>query len=109
MPMQLQHRPQLINRSDWRKVTSDEPVTWQPWNRGFLLLVDLVCMCRFIVDHPIADSPVCDAALRVAAAMVSELRVHATANVVELSCRYLLSCKRSQFLTQGSSRSCTIH
>ncbi|GFV56261.1 hypothetical protein TNCV_106171 [Trichonephila clavipes] len=39
---------------------------------------------RFVVDHTIDDASECDAASRVAAALVSELRVHATANVVEL-------------------------
>ncbi|GFV52973.1 HTH_48 domain-containing protein [Trichonephila clavipes] len=39
---------------------------------------------RFVVDHTIQDASVCDAASSVAAAMVSELRVNAAANVVEL-------------------------
>ncbi|GFV72198.1 hypothetical protein TNCV_995701 [Trichonephila clavipes] len=43
-----------------------------------------ICMPRFVVDHNIENFLVCDAASWVAAAMVSELRVHAAANVVEL-------------------------
>ncbi|GFX62572.1 hypothetical protein TNCV_4867351 [Trichonephila clavipes] len=38
---------------------------------------------RFVIDHTIEDLSVCDAASRVAAAIVSELRVHTYANVVE--------------------------
>ncbi|GFW28463.1 hypothetical protein TNCV_4641281 [Trichonephila clavipes] len=45
---------------------------------------------RFIVDHTIEDAPVCDPASRVAATMVSELRVHAAANVVELFVQTLI-------------------
>ncbi|GFU38284.1 hypothetical protein TNCV_2432821 [Trichonephila clavipes] len=41
-------------------------------------------LTRFIADHTIEDAPVCDAASRVATAMVSVLRVHAAAYVVEL-------------------------
>ncbi|GFV91840.1 hypothetical protein TNCV_2975121 [Trichonephila clavipes] len=37
---------------------------------------------KFVIDHTIKDAPVCDAASRVAAAMVSKLRVHAAANEV---------------------------
>ncbi|GFV91356.1 hypothetical protein TNCV_898731 [Trichonephila clavipes] len=39
---------------------------------------------KFVVDHTIEDAPVCDAASSVAAAMVSELRVHSDVNVIEL-------------------------
>ncbi|GFX95782.1 hypothetical protein TNCV_2083621 [Trichonephila clavipes] len=39
---------------------------------------------RFVVDHTIEDAPVYDAASIVATDMISELRVHAVANVVEL-------------------------
>ncbi|GFW77302.1 hypothetical protein TNCV_924181 [Trichonephila clavipes] len=39
---------------------------------------------RFVVDHITEDVPVCDAVSRVATAMVSELKVHAAANIVEL-------------------------
>ncbi|GFU87884.1 hypothetical protein TNCV_964401 [Trichonephila clavipes] len=38
---------------------------------------------RFVIDPTIEDAPVCDALLRVLAAIVSELRVPAAANVVE--------------------------
>ncbi|GFW34078.1 hypothetical protein TNCV_287621 [Trichonephila clavipes] len=41
---------------------------------------------RFVVDHTIEDAPAGDATLRVAAAMVSELRVHAATNVIETVC-----------------------
>ncbi|GFU05614.1 hypothetical protein TNCV_3292071 [Trichonephila clavipes] len=37
---------------------------------------------RFVIDHTIEDAPVIDASSRVTTAMVSELRVHAAANVV---------------------------
>ncbi|GFT12526.1 hypothetical protein TNCV_5093311 [Trichonephila clavipes] len=39
---------------------------------------------RFVVDDTIKDAPVCGAASRVAAAMVSKMRVQAATNVVEL-------------------------
>ncbi|GFW52746.1 hypothetical protein TNCV_2393261 [Trichonephila clavipes] len=39
---------------------------------------------RFVVDQSIEDAPVCDVASWVAAAMVSERRVHAAEKVVEL-------------------------
>ncbi|GFV88773.1 hypothetical protein TNCV_3355251 [Trichonephila clavipes] len=39
---------------------------------------------RFIVDLTFEDAPVCDANSREIAVMVSELRVHAAANVVEM-------------------------
>ncbi|GFW19748.1 hypothetical protein TNCV_1606381 [Trichonephila clavipes] len=39
---------------------------------------------KFTVYHTIKDVPVCDAASRLAAAMVSQLRVHAAANVIKL-------------------------
>ncbi|GFY01882.1 hypothetical protein TNCV_1468691 [Trichonephila clavipes] len=37
---------------------------------------------RFVVNHSIEDAPAIDAESRVAAALVSEQRVHADANVV---------------------------
>ncbi|GFT77041.1 hypothetical protein TNCV_1099261 [Trichonephila clavipes] len=43
-----------------------------------------ICAPRFIVGYTIEDAPVCDAASSVDATMVSELRVHTIANVVEL-------------------------
>ncbi|GFV01950.1 hypothetical protein TNCV_4979011 [Trichonephila clavipes] len=39
---------------------------------------------RFVVDHIFEDAPICDAASRVTSDKVSELRFHASANVVEL-------------------------
>ncbi|GFU74332.1 hypothetical protein TNCV_2445071 [Trichonephila clavipes] len=39
---------------------------------------------RFVVDYTIEDTPVCDAASRVAAAMIYELRVNTVANVADL-------------------------
>ncbi|GFX93015.1 hypothetical protein TNCV_139591 [Trichonephila clavipes] len=39
---------------------------------------------RFVVDHTIQHAPVCDAASRVAASMVSQLRVNPAANVIEM-------------------------
>ncbi|GFW71081.1 hypothetical protein TNCV_91241 [Trichonephila clavipes] len=41
-------------------------------------------VARFVIYHTIEDAPVYDAALKVASAMISELRIHAIANVVEL-------------------------
>ncbi|GFX60929.1 hypothetical protein TNCV_2275621 [Trichonephila clavipes] len=83
-------RTQLINRGDWRIVTSQSL-----GNQGtdvYLLVIDLMYVQ---VSHTIQDAPVCDAASRVVAAMVPELRVHAASNVIEPSCRYLLRCKQS--------------
>ncbi|GFW41309.1 hypothetical protein TNCV_1003021 [Trichonephila clavipes] len=39
---------------------------------------------RFIIDPTNENTPVCDAVSRVAAAMVSKLRVHAAVNIIEL-------------------------
>ncbi|GFW29025.1 hypothetical protein TNCV_2355831 [Trichonephila clavipes] len=64
---------QLINRSDWRMVTSQSLSNYGP---------DVFYW--FVVDCTIEDAPVYDTASREAIAMVSELRVHAAANVVEL-------------------------
>ncbi|GFU62150.1 hypothetical protein TNCV_2473851 [Trichonephila clavipes] len=66
---------------------------------------------RFVVDHTTEDVPVCDAAFRVAADMVSKLNVYGAANIIELfvqtlvvlqtssngSCRHL-SCKRHRMV-----------
>ncbi|GFW24167.1 hypothetical protein TNCV_1847261 [Trichonephila clavipes] len=49
---------------------------------------------RFVVDHTIEYAPICDAASRVAEAMVSELRFHAAANVVELASKSLKTSLR---------------
>ncbi|GFW54974.1 hypothetical protein TNCV_2785891 [Trichonephila clavipes] len=65
--------PQLINRSEWRIVTIQSLNNHGP---------DVFYW--FVVNHIIEDAPVCDASSRVSAAMVSELRDHAAANVVEL-------------------------
>ncbi|GFX21599.1 hypothetical protein TNCV_1400131 [Trichonephila clavipes] len=46
---------------------------------------------RFILDHTIEDAPVCDATSRVAAAIVSQLRVNAAANMVELFMQILVT------------------
>ncbi|PRD32065.1 UNVERIFIED_CONTAM: Epb41l5 [Trichonephila clavipes] len=54
--------------------------------------------CKVAVDHTIEDALVCDAALRVATAMVSELRVHSALNCMF---RHLLSCKITQILYSG--------
>ncbi|GFV81237.1 integrase catalytic domain-containing protein [Trichonephila clavipes] len=53
---------------------------------------------RFIVDYTIEDAPVCDAASRVATAMVSELRVLAAENVVELYVRTLVVLQTTPIL-----------
>ncbi|GFW91961.1 hypothetical protein TNCV_2152411 [Trichonephila clavipes] len=53
---------------------------------------------RFVVDHTIEDAPVYDAASRVAAAMASELRVHAAANVVELFVQTLVVLQTTPIL-----------
>ncbi|GFW43951.1 hypothetical protein TNCV_231901 [Trichonephila clavipes] len=39
---------------------------------------------KFVVDHTIEDASIFDATSRVVAAMISHLRVHALANVIEL-------------------------
>ncbi|GFT93701.1 hypothetical protein TNCV_499781 [Trichonephila clavipes] len=56
---------------------------------------------KFVVDHTIEDAPVCDAASKVAASMVSELRVHTIANVVELFVQKLVVLQTSQILDSG--------
>ncbi|GFV96388.1 hypothetical protein TNCV_2869661 [Trichonephila clavipes] len=44
----------------------------------------VICAPSFDVDHTFEDAPVWDAASRVAASMIFELRVHSAANIVEL-------------------------
>ncbi|GFW20487.1 hypothetical protein TNCV_4547541 [Trichonephila clavipes] len=60
MSIRLQHDAQLINRSDWRLVTNLSATTSQ----------------TFSINEKSVS--------RVAAAIVSDLRVHAAANIVEL-------------------------
>ncbi|GFT46991.1 DDE_Tnp_IS1595 domain-containing protein [Trichonephila clavipes] len=55
----------------------------------------------FVVDHTIEDAPDCDAASREAAAMVSELRVHAAASVVELFVQTLVVLQTTPILDSG--------
>ncbi|GFW40813.1 hypothetical protein TNCV_4368611 [Trichonephila clavipes] len=59
---------------------------------------------RDVVDHTIEDASVCDATTRVAAAMVSELRVYAAANVVERACNLAARTIKTTWLTCLSSR-----
>ncbi|GFX55310.1 hypothetical protein TNCV_3968641 [Trichonephila clavipes] len=87
--------PQLINRSDWRMVTSQSLDYHGP---DFFYWREI----WFVVDRTIEDAPISDAESRLASAIVSELRVHAAENIVELFVQNLLSCKLPQFLTQGS-------
>ncbi|GFS93041.1 hypothetical protein TNCV_532451 [Trichonephila clavipes] len=56
---------------------------------------------RFVDDPTIEDSPVCGAASRVVAVMVSELRVHAAANVVELFVQTLVVLQTTPILDSG--------
>ncbi|GFX99220.1 hypothetical protein TNCV_2494011 [Trichonephila clavipes] len=56
---------------------------------------------RFVVDHTFEDAPVCDAASRVAEAMVSKLRVHAAANVVKLFVQTLAVLQTLVILDSG--------
>ncbi|GFT22409.1 hypothetical protein TNCV_3273811 [Trichonephila clavipes] len=56
---------------------------------------------RFVVDHTIEDTLICDAASRVAAALISELRVHAAANVIELFVQTLVVLQTTPTLDSG--------
>ncbi|GFV81256.1 hypothetical protein TNCV_4772831 [Trichonephila clavipes] len=56
------------------------------------------CTQRFVVNQLIEDAPVCNAASRVTAVMVSELRVHAAANVVELFVQTLVVLQTTPML-----------
>ncbi|GFV95256.1 hypothetical protein TNCV_4586311 [Trichonephila clavipes] len=80
---------QLINHSDWRMLTRRVSNSSSYHH------------ARFVVDHTIEDVPVCDAESGVAAAMVSELRVHVTANVVELSVQTLIVLQTTPILDSG--------
>ncbi|GFS71274.1 hypothetical protein TNCV_5050241 [Trichonephila clavipes] len=57
-----------------------------------------VCAPRFVVDHTIEDAPKCDAAPRVSAAMVSQLRVHTAVHVIELFVLTLVVLQMTQIL-----------
>ncbi|GFX05485.1 hypothetical protein TNCV_1008071 [Trichonephila clavipes] len=84
----------LINRSDWRMLTSQSLSNHGPdvfyW-RGIW----------FVVDHIIEDAPVCDAASREAESMGSELRVHAAAKIVELFVYTLVVLNTTPILDSG--------
>ncbi|GFU30649.1 hypothetical protein TNCV_3031601 [Trichonephila clavipes] len=56
---------------------------------------------KFVVDHTIEDAPVRHAAPRVAAALVSKLRIHAAANFVELFVQTLVVLKMIPILASG--------
>ncbi|GFV30048.1 hypothetical protein TNCV_1194951 [Trichonephila clavipes] len=71
---------------------------------------------RFVVNHTIEHRPVGDTASRVAAAMVSKLRVHAATNVVELFVQTLVVLQTMPILNSGfvtwpndPLRSCSFH
>ncbi|GFW89873.1 hypothetical protein TNCV_2425301 [Trichonephila clavipes] len=55
----------------------------------------------FVVDPTNEDAPAGDAASRVAAALVSELRVHAATNVVELYVQTLFVLRTTPLLDSG--------
>ncbi|GFW13754.1 hypothetical protein TNCV_2105781 [Trichonephila clavipes] len=55
----------------------------------------------FVVDHTIENAPICDAASRVAAAMVSELRNHVAASVVELFKQTLVALQTTPIFESG--------
>ncbi|GFX91755.1 hypothetical protein TNCV_3529541 [Trichonephila clavipes] len=57
---------------------------------------------RFVVNHTIEDAPVHGAASRVSAAMVSELRVYAVANVTELFVQTLVVLQTTPIIHSGS-------
>ncbi|GFX74063.1 hypothetical protein TNCV_490271 [Trichonephila clavipes] len=54
--------------------------TWIPLKRGRLT----IRAPRFTVEHTFKNAPVSDSASTVPTAMVSELRVHAAANVIDM-------------------------
>ncbi|GFW66045.1 transposable element Tc3 transposase [Trichonephila clavipes] len=56
---------------------------------------------RFLVDHTIEDIPLCDAAAGLATSMVTELRVHAAANVVELFVQTFVVLRTIPILDSG--------
>ncbi|GFV29027.1 hypothetical protein TNCV_1378781 [Trichonephila clavipes] len=56
---------------------------------------------RFVVDHTIKDTPVWDAASRVAATIVSKLGVHTSANVVELFAQTLVVLQTTPIFDSG--------
>ncbi|GFT17841.1 hypothetical protein TNCV_2589031 [Trichonephila clavipes] len=58
-------------------------------------------MPRFVVDHTIEDSPVCDAVSRLAAAMDSDLRIHAAVNVIELFVQTLVVLQIAPIIDSG--------
>lgn len=53
---------------------------------------------RFVVDHAIESTSVCDVASRVDEAMVTQLTSHATANVIELFPQILAVLQMTLFL-----------
>ncbi|GFV54334.1 hypothetical protein TNCV_4366091 [Trichonephila clavipes] len=56
---------------------------------------------KFVVDHTIEYAPIFDAASSVAAVMVSELRVHAAANVDGVFLQTLIVLQMIRILDSG--------
>ncbi|GFU06201.1 centrosomal protein [Trichonephila clavipes] len=56
---------------------------------------------RLVVDLTIQDAPICDAVSRAVVVMVSELRVHAAANVIELFVQTLVVVQTTPNLDSG--------
>ncbi|GFY25671.1 hypothetical protein TNCV_2487911 [Trichonephila clavipes] len=71
--------------------------TWIPPKKWRLT----ICGPMFVVDHTIEYTPVSDAVSNVAADMVSELRIHAAANVIELFVLTLVFLQASPILNSG--------
>ncbi|GFW05002.1 hypothetical protein TNCV_597961 [Trichonephila clavipes] len=72
-------------------------ITWIPLKKRRVN----ICVPRFVVDHTIEDAHVCDLASRVATAMVSELRVHAAANVLDLFVQAFAVLQKTPVLDSG--------
>ncbi|GFW99537.1 hypothetical protein TNCV_3417701 [Trichonephila clavipes] len=56
---------------------------------------------RFVADHTIEAAPICDATSEVSAAMVSELRFHTAANVIEQFVQTLVVLQTTPTLDSG--------
>ncbi|GFV81836.1 hypothetical protein TNCV_1057251 [Trichonephila clavipes] len=60
-----------------------------------------LCSQVLVVDHIIKDAPVYESASRVARSIVSELSIHAAANVLDLFVQTLLISQTTPILDSG--------
>ncbi|GFW09692.1 hypothetical protein TNCV_1393931 [Trichonephila clavipes] len=93
LPMRVRHDANK-HGCDHRYAVNSTRIHLTNWHLAF-------SVPRFVVDHNIEDASVCDAASRIAAPMVSELRVYEAANFVEPFVQTLVILQTTSILDSG--------